>query len=384
MPKGVTIHDVARVANVSTSTVSNLLNDRNDRMRPETTQRIHAAIDQLGYVPNRIARQLKTGHVPIIGLIVPSVANPFWGAFARYVEDAAAAHGYQVLLGNGERDPRREHSYAATLWEHGVRGVMLGSSPLSYEHLMGLAERGLKVVAFDREIQSSDLVAIDSITIDNVLAARLATNHLLALGHRRIGFLSGPLGTVSRRDRLAGYRAALAEAGVEPTSELIREEVATTGFGDNEGAAHGRRGARKLLSLPNPPTALLAINDMFALGAYAGARDVGLRVPDGVSIVGFDDIVLADIVDPPLTTVRQPLPEMMQTAVAFLIGRINGTRTGAPEHIAVVPDLIIRGSTSGTSTPTIVETHRKQRAGRRPVPNARSRSSTPVPEEGVA
>jgi DNA-binding LacI/PurR family transcriptional regulator len=352
MSRAVTILDVARVAGVSKSTVSNLLNGRNDRMRPETTERIRAAIEQLGYAPNRIARELKTGHVPILGLIVPSVANPFWGAFARSVEEEAAAHGYRVLLGNGERDPQRELSHAEALWEHGVRGVLLGSSPLSFAHLQGLAQRGLQIVAFDREIQRSDHVAVDSVSIDNVLAARLATRHLLALGHRRIGFLSGPIQTVSRRDRLDGYRAALMEAGVEPETELIREEASETGFGDNEGSEHGRRGARKLLSALNPPTAMLAINDMYALGAYAGARDLGLSVPRAVSIVGFDDIVLADIVDPPLTTVRQPLPEMMRWAVEFLIGRIKGTRTGPPEHRAITPQLIIRNSTAAPHTTT--------------------------------
>jgi len=382
MSREVTIHDVARVAGVSTSTVSNLLNGRNDRMRPETTMRIRAAIEQLGYAPNRIARQLKTGHVPIIGLIVPSVANPFWGSFARSVEEAAAAHGYQVLLGNGERDPQRERSYAEVLWEHGVRGVLLGSSPLSFAHLLSLAERGLQVVAFDREIQRSDHVAIDSVSIDNVAAAKLATNHLLELGHRRIGFLTGPLGTVSRRDRLAGYRAALIEAGVEPTPELIREEASPTGFGDNEGAEHGRRGVRKLLGLVDPPTAVLAINDMYALGSYAGAHDLGLRVPDDISIVGFDDIVLADIIDPPLTTVRQPLPTMMRSAVDFLIDRIKGTRTGPPEHLAVIAELIVRRSTAAPRSTTSDGTHdgKYRSADGRPAKRA-SRTANAVVEK---
>ncbi len=215
MPNGnATITDVAKLAEVSVSTVSNLLNGRDERMRPSTRQRIVEAIDQLDYTPNQAARQLKTGQSSILGLIVPSVANPFYGLFAREVEKAALARGYQVLLGNSDRDPERERNYAEELWGYGVRGIIFGSSLVAFTHLHDLIQRGMHVVAFEGPSQNEEQVAIDSIGVDNVQAARLATKHLLALGHRRIGFLSGPIRTVSRLDRLAGYRSALVEAGI--------------------------------------------------------------------------------------------------------------------------------------------------------------------------
>jgi DNA-binding LacI/PurR family transcriptional regulator len=341
----ITIQDVARRAGVSASTVSNLLNGRSERMRPETLARVQRAIAQLGYSPNRAARHLKTGRVKMIGVIVPSVANPFYGAFASHIERAALKAGYQILLGNSERDPEREQRYAEELWSYGVRGLICGSSPLALTHLVGFVERGLNIVAFDRQVQPVDDLPVDSVTVDNVLAARLAIEHLLKLGHRRIGFVTGPLRTVNRQGRLEGYRQALREFGVTPDPHLVWEKTLDKGFGDTEGVELGRGGARELLSKPTRPTALLAINDMYAFGAYAGARDLGLRVPADVSIVGIDDGVLAEVVAPPLTTVRQPLIEMTQAAVDIVISRIEGRSDAPPQHLTMKPELIVRQST---------------------------------------
>jgi DNA-binding LacI/PurR family transcriptional regulator len=346
MASEITIQDVARAAGVSPSTVSNLLNGRNERMSPETLERVQHAIAQLGYSPNRAARHLKTGRVEMIGVIVPSVANPFYGAFASHVERAALQAGYQILLGNSERDPDRERRYAEELWSHGIRGLIFGSSLLALDHLAGLVSHGLSIVAFDRQAQSADDLPIDSVSVDNILAAHLATEHLLTLGHRRIGFVTGPLRTVNRLNRLEGYQQALREFGVAPERDLIWEKSLEKGFGDTEGVELGRSGARELLSKPNRPTALIAINDMYAFGAYAGARDLNLHVPADVSIVGIDDGVLAEVVDPPLTTVRQPLCEMTQAAVDIIINRIEGKTNGAPQHLTMKPELIGRRSTS--------------------------------------
>ena len=342
-----TIEDVALLAKTSPSTVSNLLNGRLDRMSPETRDRIERAMAQLSYTPNQLARQLKTGQVPILGLIVPSVANPFWGSFAQFVEEAACSRGYQVLLGNAGRDPAQEERYAESLSSYGVRGVIFGSSPLSLAHVQALVRRGLRAVTFDRDTAQFDRQTeseIDSVTIENVKGGRIATEYLLSLGHRRIGFLSGPLRTVSRLERLNGFRTALANAGLEPDEDLFWEGSSSHGYGDVEGAEFGRRAARELLERPNPPTALFAINDMYALGAYAGAQDLGVRVPEGVSIVGFDDITFAEVAQPPLTTVRQPLREMLQVTVSMLIDRLEGRRLGPADHLTFRPELIVRAS----------------------------------------
>jgi DNA-binding LacI/PurR family transcriptional regulator len=318
-------------------------------MKPETRIRIERAMDQLGYRANEVARHLKTGHAPIIGLVIPSVANPFWGSFAQCVEEAALTHGYQVLLGNSGRDSERELRYADLLWAHGVRGVIFGSSPLSLNYILRLVERGIRIVVFDRSVRRTDPAAqsgIDSISLDNVAGGYQATQHLIELGHRRIGFLSGPLHTSSRLERLDGYRHALIDAGVKPDPNLVWADRTRSWSGDVEGAEIGREGARVLLNSPDRPTALVTINDMYALGALAGARDLDLTIPRDVSVIGFDDIPMANIAQPPLTTIRQPLPEMLKIAVETLVGRLEGTWSGPSEHVTVASKLIIRGSTA--------------------------------------
>lgn len=344
MPK-TTIADVARLARVSTSSVSNVLNGRSQRMRPDTQDRIEHAIEKLGYTPNLAARQLKTGKSPIIGLIVPSVANPFFGFFARQVEEAAMSKGYQVLLGNSDRDPELERQYAEGLWGLGIRGMIFGTSLEKYTHLEKLIAKGMHIVAFDRSTQQDDRFDIDCIGVDNVQATRLLTKHLIALGHRRIGFVCGPIVTVSRIDRLEGYRASLEEAGIDLEQELIWEGI-TENFGDTSTVKLGRQGAHDLLSKTDPPTAIIAINDMYAFGVYAGARDLGMAVPGDVSVAGIDNIPLTEVMEPALTTVQQPIDEIARLAVDCLISRVQGQNNEPPSHQSLSPELIVRNSTA--------------------------------------
>ena len=340
-----TIGDVARLAGVSTSSVSNLLNGRSARMRPATRDRIQKAIVQLGYTPNQAARQLKTGHSSIIGLIVPSVANPFFGLFARHVEEAALSHGYQVLLGNSDRDPRRECNYAEELWGSGVRGIIFGTSLGHYRHLDELISKGMHIIAFDQSKEPDLAGPIDCIGVDNIQATRLLTKHIMALGHRRIGFVSGPISTVSRKDRLLGYRQSLEEGKVEYDPRLVWEGVSDN-FGDTSTIKLGRQGAHDLLSLQDPPTAIIAINDMYAFGVYAGARDLGISIPDEVSVAGIDNLPLTEIVVPALTTIQQPIKEIALLAVRRLIDKIEGPQDVAPTHQILPPELIVRASTA--------------------------------------
>jgi DNA-binding LacI/PurR family transcriptional regulator len=347
----VRIHDVARVAGVSASTVSNVLNGRTDRMRAETKARVQEAISQLKYTPNVSAQQLKSGQSRSIGLIVPSVANPFWGTLAHHVERAATAFGYKVLVCNAERDPVAETRYAETLLASGVRGVILSSSPISFDHLRDLTDRGLVVAAFDRRSRGADEVVACSVSVDHELGGRLAGQHLIGLGHRRIGFISGPIRTNSRIGRLGGLRAAMARAGLELGDDLIWQGGGIGGFGDTEGVELGRIGITELLSRDDPPTAVMALNDMYAFGVYAGARDLGFRIPEDLSIVGYDDIVLSEIVQPALTTIRQPVGTMADTAVKALIGRLEGALDPKERaHVDVTPELIVRASTGQRRT----------------------------------
>lgn len=352
------IEDVARLARVSPSTVSNVLNNRYDRMRPETLSRVLNAIDQLAYTPNSLARQLKSGRSRVVGLIVPTVANPFWGIVARDIENFARTYGYQVLLCNAERNPLRERQYAETLWENGVRGVIFGSSPVSFDHVASLIKRGLTVLEFDRKSRADDLVLPNSVGVDYVEGVRLSTQHVIELGHRRIGFLSGPIRTLSRLDRLKGYKTALNSAGIEADPDLIWQGASSGAFGDIEGAELGRSGARALLTLPDPPTAIICINDMYALGAYAGANDCGYSVPDTLSIVGFDDLPITEVAQPPLTTVRQPISVMARSAVTLLIGLLEDAPAEPVDHVLITPILVPRSS---TAPPASLGKERRQR-----------------------
>ncbi len=330
-----TIQDVARLAGTSAATVSNLVNGRTGRLSPATGARITAAIETLGWRPNHAARQLKAGQVQMLGLLVPSMENPFHGAFARLVEEAAGRRGYDVMLFNSLRDAARERRYAETLWNIGVRGVITSSSPLALDHLADLQTRGLHLVAFDRGPDLSGRLSPDTVTMDNRDAGRIATEHLRALGHRRIGFIRGPLDTVNRAERVAGWRDRVG-AG---SPLWCRGDPAC------EGLPLGRAAARAMLQRTRPPTALLAINDITALGALAGVRDLGLNVPGDVSVMGIDDIPLAAAAFPSLTTVRQPLPAITEAAVALLTGRLAGD--GSPPRSLCFPgELVVRASTA--------------------------------------
>ncbi len=339
----VTISDVAKAARVSPSTVSNLLNGRDGQMRARTRSRVLRAMEELGYQPSRVARQLRTGVSRVIGLVVPSVANPFWGSFARVIEAEALQFGYQMLLCNSERRPERERSYVDELWADGVRTVVLGTSLPSLSHLVPAIERGLCLVSLDREAQPDDPPVV-SVSVDNRLGARLVTGHLVSLGHRRIGFVSGALATVSRRQRLAGYRDALVEAGLPLDEDLVWAGGGSEGYGDVEGAELGRKAMAAVLELPDPPTGLVTINDMYAIGAIAAAQERGIAVPKDVSVVGFDDIVLAGLYNPPLTTVRQPLEEMARLVLDFVQRAHGASSQTLSSSIVVGPQLVVRNS----------------------------------------
>jgi DNA-binding LacI/PurR family transcriptional regulator len=347
MPPRANIRDVALLAGTSVSTVSNLLNGRPNRMRSDTVRRIEEAIERLRYKPNRSARTLKTGFTPAIGLLVPSVANPFHGAMAHAIERAAQARGFQVLLGNTLRDAARERQCAADFFAFGIRGVIATSSPFDLEHFADLIGRGLAVVALDMVNNNTDAErAMDSVSMNNHHAGYLATQHLIDLGHRRIGYVSGATPTMSRRDRLNGYRTALLAANLEIDPTLIAAGESHSGYDDIHGAEHGRSAALSLLALADPPSALVALNDMHAVGACAAVREIGRIVPDHVSVVGIDDINLAALLDPPLTTVRHPIKALSEAAVDLLVNRIEARERSPSRQIVFEPTLVVRGSTA--------------------------------------
>ncbi len=349
----VTIQDVARAARVSPSTISNFLNDRQGRMVPATRDRIEAAIAELGYRPNRAARQLRNGKSHTVGLVVPSVGNPFWGAFAHEVEVAALALGCSVLLCNSERDAARERRYVEELWEDGIRSIILCTSLPSLDHVSHVIAEGLRLVTFDRPAQPHDPESVVSISIDNNVGGHIATTHLLELGHTRITFVSGSIRSVNRSARYRGYCDAIEAAGLVVADMPRWAGLEGDLFGDVEAAEVGRAAALELFADPeNAPTAVVAINDMTALGFCRGLRDLGLKVGVDVSVIGFDDIILADLYDPPLTSVRQPIGRMAQLAVSEAVERGSSESTAPGSSVLLRPELVVRESTASATTTT--------------------------------
>jgi DNA-binding LacI/PurR family transcriptional regulator len=340
-----TIRDVARAARVSPTTVSNLLNERSARMQAATRERVLQVIRELGYQPSRVARQLRTGRGHQIGLVVPSVANPFWGGFTQVLEAEALLHGYQVLICNSQRDPERERAYLEELDASGTAAVVLGSSLPSLDYLGSARARGLRLITLDRQAQPDDPPLV-GITVDNRLGALLAVRHLTSLEHKRIAFVSGAITTVGRRARFAGYREGLEEAGISFREELVWSPSDDRHYGDAESAELGKLAIVQLLDLPSPPTAIMTINDMYAIGAIAGARGLGLVVPDEISVVGFDDITLASFFQPPLTTVAQPLVEMARATIKLVLDDRDSWHDGTRSSIVVAPRLVVRASSS--------------------------------------
>jgi DNA-binding LacI/PurR family transcriptional regulator len=345
-----TIQDVAREAGVSVSTISNVLNGRIDRMRRETLVRVEAAIAALNFRPNRAAQQLKTGHTPMLGLLVPSIANPMYGYIAREVETVARQqHGYRVMLGNTYRDKDTETGFFEDLLSHGVRGVIVISSLLDERHYEPAVRHGLVVVSYDRRATPGASPAIDHVTVDNAACAHLAASHLIARGHRRLAFATASVQTMSRKEKVKGFLAAAEAAGLGDSARVFEGSM-QSGYGDSEMADVGRMLAARIAAERQRPTGIVAVNDLMAFGLMAGFRDAGLSVPGDVSVVGIDGLFLSSLMNPGLTTVRLPVPEMARTLVERVIGRMADPGI-APGEFVFQPDLVERESVAAPAKP---------------------------------
>ena len=338
-----TIADVANRAGVSVSTVSNVLNGRTERMRVDTLGRVHQAIAELDYRPNRAAQQLKTGHTPMLGLLVPSIANPMYGYISREIETAAQErHGHRVLLGNTYRNKDKETGFFEDLLAHQVRGVIVISSLVDERHFESAVRRGLVMVSYDRRATPGSATAIDHVSVDNFEAARMATAHLVAKGHRRLGFVTASGRTMSRDEKMRGFFAAAEQAGLQNSSHII-DGRAQSEYGDSEMADVGRLLAKRIAADRNRPTGVVALNDLLAFGLLAGFREAGLSVPSDISVVGMDGLFLSDLTSPPLSTICLPVPEMAETMVERVISRMSNPGI-APAEFLFKPSLVQRKS----------------------------------------
>jgi DNA-binding LacI/PurR family transcriptional regulator len=311
-----TIRDVARRAGVSTATVSRVLSGVGEA-RPATRSRVHAAAQALEYRPSGIARSLNLGSTGTLGLIVTDILNPFFPELVRSIEDAARARSLAVLLCNGQEDADREASYLDLLSQRRVDGIVVASGSLSERHAQWLRSAPVPVVLVNCRLADGSQPAT---LTDNRAAARLATEHLLGLGHRRLGHITGRPTDAATDDRLAGVRAAITAAGLPEDSLAV-----AVGDGHTTG---GERAMRELLDRSRV-SGIVCYNDLTAVGAIRAIRGRGLTVPADVSVVGFDDIDLAQLLDPPLTTVAQDTAAMGRWAVEHLAATIDARRTDA-------------------------------------------------------
>jgi DNA-binding LacI/PurR family transcriptional regulator len=316
-----TIHDVAALAGVSVSSVSNVLNGRTEKLGAQTFARVQAAIGELNYRPNRAARQLKTGHTPMLGLLVPSTANPMYGQLALKIEAVAQErYGYRLLLANTHRDKQHEARMFDDLLSFGVQAVIVVSSLSDERHLEDAVARGLAVVSYDRSTAPAEGSQVDHVSPDNFKAGYLAADHLIAHGHTRLAFLVPGGKTISRADKIAGFLERAAQAGLQGSSEVVEGQVIET-FGDSELADLGFAMASQIQVMRPMPTGVVTVNDMLAIGLMSGLHRAGLRVPEDVSVVGMDGLSIAAFTNPGLTSVSMPLSEMADAMVQRAVER---------------------------------------------------------------
>ena len=337
------IKDVAALAGVSMSTVSNVLNNPG-RVSAASAERVQRAIEQLGFVRNEAARTLRVGHSKLIGLAVINISNPFFTDVASGVEEAARAAGYSVLLGNSASRADGEHGFLELFERQGVDGVLIVPSGDVLEKLDGLRRRGTPAVLIDRV---DDRRAFSSVSTDDVVGGALAARHLVDIGRRKLWFIGGLLSVRQMRDRLDGFRGVLADV---PDASL---RVETGAFVD---ATSGLEYGRAIAPLPaaDRPDAIFAANDMLALGVIQGLTATGLRVPEDVAVIGYDDIVFSAAAVIPLTSVRQPSRRMGSTAAGLLIDELADPEGFRARSIVYEPQLVVRASTTGSpATPTI-------------------------------
>jgi len=331
--KRVTRNDVAARAGVPPSTVSYVINGGPRSVSTSARERVLKAISELGYHPSDVARSLRTQRTLTIGLVIPDAANPYYGELARAVEEVSFQNGYTVILGHSSHLLERELRYAQVLRSKQVDGAIFHPSTPDVQAVQFLGQAGIQVVVLERLVPG-----YPCIVADDERGGYLATRHLLDLGHRRIGCIVRAADPTTSSARVDGYRAALAEERLKLDESLI---VAS----EFEYAA-GEEAARQLLRLRPRPTAVVAHNDIMAIGAMKAFGEAGLHVPEDVSLVGFDDIALASYVRPPLTTVSNPKDQMGRVAAELLLSLLSHEVDDWCSPSPLPVELIVRGSTA--------------------------------------
>lgn len=327
----VSLRDVAKAAKVSVGTVSNVLN-RPEVVAPETLARVQATIKELGFVPNGFARHLRSGQSRTLGLIVPDVANPFFTEVARGVEDAASKRDYAVFLCNSDESATKEDRYVNVLIQQQVRGVLITPADMKSDRLEVMRERGIAVTLLDREIKGRKQC---SVSVDDVHGGQIAIEYLAGLGHKNIAWVCGPESIPQVADRGAGVTKAAKVAGAK--IETIRVPLMN--------AAKGEEAAKKILDLDVMPTAIFCANDLLALGVMRALLANKVRIPEQVSVLGYDNIEFAPSAAIPLSSIAQPSYQMGVTAADLLLNECEDGENHEHQQIRFQPQLVERAST---------------------------------------
>lgn len=328
-----TIKDVAARAGVSFTTVSHVLNGTR-RVSDHARARVEQAVAEMGYAPSAVARALKTSETFVFGVLVPNITNPFFAELTRGIEDRCQQTDYSVFLCNSDDEPERQKHYLQTLLERRVDGLLLAAAADQDEPLVKrLASARVPTVVVERRIPG---LAADLVRVNHDAGARMAASHLVSLGHRAIACLSGPSRFVVSRERTAGWRSALQEAGIQPDEAWMLEGDFSASAGYE--MAYGLLKRREV-------TAILAGNDMMAIGVLRAAAELGVSVPGELSVIGFDGIDLGSYVYPALTSVGYPIRELGEMAASVLLERLVN-RQGERREVVLPPRLIERASTA--------------------------------------
>ena len=327
----VSLRDVAKAAQVSVGTVSNVLN-RPEVVAPMTLARVQEIIKDLGFVPNGFARHLRSGHSRTLGLIVPDVANPFFTEVARGVEDAASKRDYAVFLCNSDESATKEDRYVNVLIQQQVRGVLITPADMKSDRLEVMRERGIAVTLLDREIKGRKQC---SVSVDDVHGGQIAIEYLAGLGHKNIAWVCGPESIPQVADRGAGVTKAAKVAGAK--IETIRVPLMN--------AAKGEEAAKRILELDAMPTAIFCANDLLALGVMRALLANKVRIPEQVSVLGYDNIEFAPSAAVPLSSIAQPSYQMGVTAADLLLNECEDGENHEHQQIRFQPQLVERAST---------------------------------------
>jgi LacI family transcriptional regulator len=328
-----TIHDVAQRAGVSPITVSRVIN-HSGYASQETRDRVEAAVAELGYVPNRLARSLRSKRTHTLALVITDITNPFFTTVARGVEDTASDAGYTVIFCNTDESESEEKKYLQVLLQQQVDGILLVPARSTPDSIDLIRKQNTPVVVLDRRLPPG--VDVDTVRCENELGAYQLVRLLIELGHQRIAILSGPLGVSTAEDRLAGYRRAMREAGFSDEDQLVV-------YGSFNQAS-GTELMRQLLDRTPRPTAVFAANNLIGIGALHAIQQAGLRVPEDVALVSFDDLPPTLLTSPFFTVASQPAYEMGKRATQLLLARLTKTTAEPCQEIVLPTELIVRQS----------------------------------------